>query len=120
MDLRQSLYLLEDWHHVEQFMLNQGMCRIAIYGMGIVGEAFWERIRDTKIEVVYGIDKWKDTSCIEIKRPNEIGRDMDVIIVTVEPDFQNIRKELSEIIDVPIILLSSLLDEIMSIVLPIE
>ena len=119
-DLRYMMYSKKDWSQVEQFMLGQGISRIAIYGMGILGQELANLMENSKIKICYGIDKRKkDTSC-EVREPDQIDNDMDMIIVTAEFDYTEIRRQLEELVNVPIVLLSDLLEEIMAMPISID
>ncbi len=78
---------------------------IAIYGMSYLGERLLDELKDSGIEVKYGIDKNADNlySEVEIKNLTDELPTVDVIVVTSVYYFDEIEEELKNLVDYPII-----------------
>lgn len=86
--------------------------RIAIYGLGKWGELFYEEIKETPIQIVYGIDKEaEEFHSIVIKKPDDDLEEVDLIIVTVFREYEKIREELQEKYPGKIISIKSLIQQ---------
>ncbi len=83
--------------------------RVAIYGMSEIGEMLIDELRDTDIEVVYGIDKNANNAYSNIKvfSIQEELPQVDVVVVIIINEFDQIYQELSRRLTCDII---SLLD----------
>lgn len=77
-----------------------------------VGKGFVEQMQKTNIEVCYGIEQKNVTTTIEVKKPEEIKNDVDMILVTEEIDYPQISAKLRSKISVSVVSLSQFLDEI--------
>ena len=87
---------------------------IAIYGMSYAGERLLEELKDSKIDVKYGIDKNADGiySDIELVTMEDKLETVDAIVVTPIFFFDQIEEELSKKISCPIISLEDILYEV--------
>lgn len=73
----------QDNKHIEQYLQEKGISKIAIYGMGIVGVTLYRELEHSEIEVCYGIDQSsKIIDGIEILNLNDPLSEVDAIIVT--------------------------------------
>lgn len=88
---KQLFHLMNRWVKIQQRGIHlykclerKGFKKIAIYGMGIVGERLLEELRQSEIEVSYGIDiNAKNIySTLKIVTPSEDFQEIDAIIVT--------------------------------------
>lgn len=88
--------------------------RIAIYGMSYAGETLVDELKDTGIEVAYGIDQKADSlfADIDIVSVDDLQNDVDAIVVTAITFFDEIEEKLSEKVDCPIISLEDVLYEV--------
>ena len=73
-----------------------------------------EELRDTGIEVVYGIDKKAGSiySEVNIVTMDDILEDVDAIVVTAITFYDEIEEKLSDKMDCPIISLEDILYEV--------
>lgn len=71
---------------------------IAIYGMGDLGWYLYEELKDTHIEIAYGIDKSVTASAgdspLKIISISEVGKNLDAVIVTPTFAFGAIKEDL--------------------------
>lgn len=121
-DKHLALFLLmNQWVKVKQegknlasYFEKKGYKRIAIYGMSYAGETLISELKDTDIEVVYGIDKNADSiyTDIEVVSVDDTLEEVDAIVVTAITFFDEIEEMLNERIGCPIISLDDLVYDI--------
>ena len=117
-----SLFLLmyqwvkrkQEGKNLAMFFENNGMKRIAIYGMSFVGEALVRELMDTEIDVMYGIDGNVDNIYTNIKvvSINDKLEPVDAIVVTAITYFNEIQEQLEARVTCPIISLEDVLCEL--------
>lgn len=117
---KQNLYLrllnqwLMNYQHgvrIENYLLNQGFHRIAIYGCGMLGERLYQELADSEVHVAYGIDQ-KGVAISPNLRTYTLQdyiEEVDGIIITVIPEFSEIRRSLREKVTCPIISLEDVI-----------
>lgn len=121
-DKHLALFLLmNQWVKVKQegknlssYFEKNGYKRIAVYGMSFAGETLIDELKNSAIEVVYGIDKranslYADVDIVSIEDSLE---DVDAVIVTAITFFDEIEEKLSGKLDCPIISLEDILCEV--------
>ena len=88
--------------------------RIAIYGMGIIGERLFSELKLSEVKVIYAIDKNASEMLydIEVIKPDDVILDVDAIIVTSSYYFVEIENKLILKTKAKIINLEELLYEI--------
>ncbi len=88
--------------------------KIAIYGMSYAGETLVDELKDTGIEVAYGIDQRADSlyADIDIVSIDDLQNDVDAIVVTAITFFDEIEEKINERVDCPIISLEDVLYEV--------
>lgn len=105
-------FLMNQWlenkqngKELEHYFAENGMKRIAIYGMSYIGQRLYEELQESDIEVVYGIDKnAKEVySTLNIYQPTDELPAVDAIIVTAFYFYRDIERELSRSTEMPII-----------------
>lgn len=69
---------------VADYLKGEGVKTVAIYGMSFMGQRLYEELKDSGIEIKYGIDKNRDkiSADIDIVTPEDDLEEVDVIIVT--------------------------------------
>ena len=69
---------------IDEFLSEKGYCTAAIYGMSYMGERLAYELKDSSIEVLYGIDKdaLNKHMSIPIFLPSELPERVDIIINT--------------------------------------
>ena len=97
--------------NVSDFLKEEGYENIAIYGMSYIGERLIDELKNTDINVVYGIDRNINfiSSSIDLVSINDNLKTVDAIVVTAVTFFDEIYEELSKKIDRPIISLEDIL-----------
>lgn len=121
-DKHLALFLLmNQWVKVKQegknlssYFEKNGYCKIAVYGMSYAGETLIDELKDTGVEVVYGIDKRSDSlyADVDIVSIDDSLDDVDAVVVTAITFFDEIEDKLSEKLDCPIISLEDVLCEV--------
>lgn len=83
---------------VADYLKKEGIKTVAIYGMSFIGQRLYEELRNTGIEVKYGIDKnWtKIYADIDVVSPEDDLEEVDAIIVTAFHFFNEIEDLLME------------------------
>ena len=113
--------MMNEWVKVKQegknlssYFESNGYKKIAIYGMSYAGERLIDELKNTSIEVAYGIDQ-RATSLyadVDIVTMDNILENVDAIVVTAITFFDEIEEKLVEKIDCPIISLEDILYEV--------
>lgn len=87
-----------------------GYSKVAIYGIGILGNHLSRDLQNSRIEIKYYIDTRKSgvKDGIPIVSPDFSYEDIDVIIVSVVNEFEEIKKFLTQFTDKPIVSLEEL------------
>ena len=98
---------------LETYFEQNGFHKVAIYGMGEVGEVLLRELQGSKIDVRYGIDQRASSvfSKLKILSPKEELAQVDVIVVTAIAYYDEIRRQLKEKVKCPIISLENILNE---------
>lgn len=82
---------------VEQRLLQNGIQKVALYGVGIYGKWLIDLLKGSSIYVAYAIDKRADVKCLDIPMGDLTivsGEGIDAIIVTPVFDYAEIKKEI--------------------------
>lgn len=114
---RRWIELYQNNIKIEQYFKKKGIKKIAIYGMADIGIALYRELMQSDIEVCYGIDKMRH-KCeyeVEIRTPEEIDFDMDMIVVTAVSYFGMIYDDLSSRLEnrIPIIGIDEVIIELL-------
>lgn len=113
--------MMNQWVRIKQggkklsdYFEKYGYKKIAIYGMGYAGETLLSELKDSNIEIAYGIDRNADKILLDIDilslEDNLPG--VDVIVVTAVTYFEEVEEALSKRTDSKIISLDNMLYEI--------
>lgn len=100
--------------YIHTYLKGKGYVKVAIYGMGHIGECLYEELENTDIKVLYGIDRM----ALDYKRKLPICcldaqlETVDAVIITVSGNCQNLKRELAERMKCPIYTINELLTEI--------
>lgn len=113
--------MMNQWVKVKQqgknlatYFQQKGYKQIAIYGMSYAGETLLNELKDSEVDVVYGIDKNVDGLYvnIDVVSPDEELRSVDAIVVTPIFFMDEIEEVLSKKVKCPIICLDEILYEV--------
>ena len=117
-----SLFLMmNQWVKVKQerknlasYLEEKGYRKIAVYGMSYAGETFIDELKNTNIQVIYGIDQKADRiyANVNLVTIDDNLEEVDAVIVTAITFFDEIKENLSEKMDCPILSLEDILYEV--------
>lgn len=99
---------------IDKLLKNRGYKKIAIYGMGNVGEHLFKTLKNTDIEVAYGIDGNAVDTDYEVKiySPDDDLPEVDAIVVTIPFAYESIKNNLEEKTSNEIVSLEHILFEV--------
>lgn len=122
-DKHLALYkMMLQWVKVKQqgkslasYFLGKKYKKIAVYGMSYAGEALIEELKDSDVKIAYGVDKNARSiySDVEVVTMDDKLEEVDAVIVTAITFFDEIKKELSEKINSPIISLEDVIYKVL-------
>lgn len=98
---------------ITQYLIDNNMRKIAIYGMGMLGIPLYTELLNEHFEVLYGIDQDStkaDGFDVPVYQLGEELEAVDLIIVTVHYAYESIKKKLLEQGNFEIISLNELLE----------
>lgn len=100
---------------VATYLVDKNINTVAVYGIGTLGEIFYNDLKETDVKVAYFIDKNAGELCYGLDDIAVVGLDdiagqdkVDAIVVTPIFDFDEIEKTLEEATDVQLISLEDL------------
>lgn len=111
--LNQWLALKQQGISLEKFFIENKYNKIAIYGMGELGNRLYDELKDSSIEVKYAIDKnaMAVYSNIDVVDMDEVTDDVDIIVVTAIFAMGKIEEELQSKVSCPIVSLEDIVYE---------
>ena len=109
--LNNWMTLKQSGKKLEEYFIKEKIGKIAIYGMGELGNRLYEELKGTDIEVLYAIDNtpgytYSDINVFSIEEPLE---QVDAIVVTPIFDFINISQKIEEVLSVRVISLEDVI-----------
>ncbi len=115
--------MMKDWcllfqkgKRIEDYLIENDLIKIAIYGLGDVGEILYNELQNSSINIVCGIDK-SEFYLIEdmdvITPNNELPVDVDAIIVTPIMAFEDICNSLKDRTEAKIISLEDIISTLL-------
>lgn len=112
--MNQWVAVKQEGKNLADYLKKMGYKTIAIYGMSYAGERLVEELKDSDIEIKYGIDKNADKIYSDIDVVTMEGElaEVDAIVVTPIFFFDEIEEELSAKTDCPVISLEDILYEV--------
>ena len=114
--MNQWVKVKQDGKNLSQYFEKAGYKNIAIYGMSYAGETLVDELKNTDINVAYGIDKKSASkyyyTAIDILSTDDDLEPVDVVVVTAITFFDEIEEKLSEKVSCPIISLEDILYEV--------
>lgn len=109
----QWLKLRQSGKSICNYLSEKGYKTVAIYGMGINGERVLQELKDSEIEVLYGIDKKADSiiSEINVLAPDANLPETDAVVVSEPIYIEEIMKLLKTKVTCPIVSLEEAIYE---------
>ena len=117
---RAMFVLMDRWANIrqngrclEEYFLKNEYYRIAVYGLGVMGQRLIKELDNSKIEIAYGIDKNEDMAYtnLEVVTMEDELKQVDAVVVTVVKEFDAIRERLMEKTECQVIALEDILGE---------
>lgn len=111
--LNQWLVVKQEGRSLNNYFKEKNYETIAIYGMGEMGNRFYDEIRNGSVKVAYAIDKNAayTYSDLEVLDLNDELPPVDAVIVSAIFDFDNIISDLEELVSCPVISLEDVVYE---------
>lgn len=113
--------VLNEWIKIKQegknlgsYFDENGYKKIAIYGMGYIGNTLVQELKETEIQVAYGIDQKADSMHGDIKvitMAEPMDR-VDLIVITAIASADSIKLELNQKVDYPSVSIEDILHNI--------
>lgn len=111
--MNQWINIKQENRNLEEYFLKNKLKKIAIYGMGPMGQRLVKELKDSSIETAYGIDQNSDRifTSIKLVKMEEKLADVDAVVVTVVKEFDTIRDALMKKLSCPVIAIEDILNE---------
>ncbi len=115
--LNQWLCIKQENRNLAEYFIKNNYNRVAVYGLGEMGKRLMEELKDTEIEVVYGIDKDIDGTLCDItvyslEDIEHITERADVVVVTAVFAYEEIKDMICEKLDAEMISLEDVVLEV--------
>lgn len=112
--MNQWVKVKQEGKNLSSYFEKNNYKKIAIYGMSYAGETLVEELKDSKTEIIYGVDRNADSiySDIEIYSVEDELPEADAVVVTAITFFEQIEETLSQKLNCPIISLEDVLYEV--------
>ena len=103
--MSQWVKVKQNGRNLSEYFEHAGYKKIAIYGMGYMGETLLNELEGTKTEVLYGIDQNADImyANVNIVSLEDELQAVDAIVVAVADSFEAISKNIQKRIDCPVV-----------------
>lgn len=108
------LTLKQEKKTLAQYFEKRGYHNVAIYGCRRLGECIAQELKNTGVDLLYGVDKDRDgiyTESYKIYHPDDVLEKVDVLVVTSLRFFEEIKKQMSERMSCPIVSLEEVVRE---------
>lgn len=112
--MNQWVKVKQEGKNLAEYFEKQGCRNIAVYGMSYAGETLVDELKNTGINVLYGIDKNVNLMYeeVDILSMDDELEDVDAVVVTAITFFDEIEECLSKKLDCPIMSLEDILYEV--------
>lgn len=116
--VREHLRILNCWfmnyqkgNRIGKYLSERGYRKVAIYGLGMLGERLYQELLDSEIEVAYGMDRriFSGFAGLEIVQSPDMSKEVDAVIITAVTDFTYIAADLAEKLSCPLISLEDVI-----------
>ena len=122
---QENYLLLRDWLELRNsnlslcsFFEKRGWLKVILYGGGDLAQLFLEEIAGSKISCVRVYDKNADNIFLGVpveKYSGQLIHDADVVLVSVFYDFDNIKKMINELNDIPVVSIRQVVNDVQEI-----
>ena len=111
--MNQWVKVKQEGKNLSEYFETNGYKRIAIYGMSYAGETLLDELRESKVEVAYGIDNRADSIYLDldIVTMEDTFEEVDAIVVTAVTFYEEIAEKLEKKLKCPILSLEDILYE---------
>ena len=112
--MNQWVKVKQEGKKLSEYFETNGYKKIAIYGMSYAGETLLDELRESEIEVVYGIDNRADSIYLDldIVTMEDTLEEVDAVVVTAITYFEEIAEKIEKKLECPVISLEDILYEI--------
>ncbi len=112
--MNQWVKVKQDGKNLSSYFEKNGYKKIAVYGMSYAGETLLDELKNTGVEVAYGIDQKADSlyADVDVVSMNGTLEPVDAVVVTAITFFDEIEEKLSRKMECPVISLEDILYEI--------
>lgn len=112
--MNQWVKVKQEGKKLSEYFETNGYKKIAIYGMSYAGETLLDELRESEIEVVYGIDNRADSIYLDldIVTMEDTFEEVDAVVVTAITYFEEIAEKIEKKLECPIISLEDILYEV--------
>lgn len=112
--MNQWVKVKQEGKNLADYFVTNDYKKIAIYGMSYAGETLLDELRDSEIEVAYGIDNRADSIYLDldIVTMEDDLEEVDAVVVTAITYFEEIVEALERKLDCPILSLEDILYEV--------
>ena len=112
--MNQWVKVKQEGKNLSDYFEKNGYKKIAIYGMSYAGETLVEELKNSNIEIAYGIDQKANSIYAEIDIVSVYDdlEDVDAVVVTAISFFDEIEEKLNEKLNCPILSLEDILYEV--------
>ena len=110
----QWVSIKQEKKNIEAYFIKNHYKKIAVYGMSYVGLRLVKELKNSEIEIAYGIDRNAANIYSEIKLVTieENLPDVDAVVVTLVDGFDKVRDMLSKRLSCPVIAIEDIINEI--------
>lgn len=112
--MNQWTRIKQEGKNLDEYFIRNNYMKIAVYGMGYIGTRLVKELRESEIEIVYGIDRNAKNLYADIRliTVDEKMADVDAVVVTFTDEFNDICEMLSKRMDCPVISIDDIVNEI--------
>lgn len=103
--MNQWVKVKQEGKNLSEYFRQCGYKKIAIYGMGYIGDTLLNELKGTETEVLYGIDRNASSTYanIDVVSLSDEFKPVDAIVLTVIDSFEMISERVQEKINCPIL-----------------
>lgn len=110
----QWVNIKQEGQNLENYFIKNNYKKIAVYGMSYVGLRLVKELKNSEIEIIYGIDNNADTiySDVKLVTIDSFLTKVDAVVVTLVNGFDKVRDKLALKLNCPILSIEDILNEV--------